>query len=367
MESKIQEARNRKASGKYNCAQAVACTYAPALGVDEEAIRNITNAFGRGMGNMEGTCGSIVGAGVILGIATADRSVAMQGMKRIMERFKERNSSTVCRQLKGIDTGCPLRACNDCVADSAEFLEDELRALAPRWRRIAVMAAMDKEVNLLRDLLGPDAVVSAAGHVDLIIGRLGNAEIAIAKSGIGKVNAALATRAVIDYFHPDAVVSTGVAGGTGNKAGILDVVVADRLAYHDVWCGPGTEPCVPDGFGPYFTADANLLALPALEPRQGVFRGLICSGDSFISKPGEVAEIRRKQPEVMAVEMESTAIAHVCASEGIPFVAVRVVSDTPGAHADNASQYETFWDDAPKRTFAVVSSLLDEMTSTTAK
>lgn len=220
---------------------------------------------------------------------------------------------------------------------------------------------MDKEVNLLMSLLEGPTARCKAGHVDIITGRIGGCEIAIAKSGIGKVNAALATRAVIDHFGPDAVVSTGVAGGTGSAAGILDVVVADRLAYHDVWCGPGTEPCVADGFGPYFEADGNLLALPALAPREGVLRGLICSGDSFISRPEEVAEIRRKQPEVMAVEMESTAIAHACAIEGIPFVAVRVVSDTPGADADNSSQYENFWDDAPRKTFAIVSALLRQM------
>lgn len=232
-------------------------------------------------------------------------------------------------------------------------------------QRIAVIAAMDKEVNLLLSLLGSGTEIRQAGHTRLTVGHIGTAEVAIAKSGIGKVNAALATRDIIDHFRPDAVVSTGVAGGTGSRAGILDVVVADRLAYHDVWCGPGTEPCVPDGFAAYFTADPALLSLAALAPREGVFRGLVCSGDSFISRAEEVAEIRRKQPDVMAVEMESTAIAHVCAAEGIPFVAVRVVSDTPGAHDDNASQYENFWDVAPQRTFAVVSALLGELAGVT--
>lgn len=230
-----------------------------------------------------------------------------------------------------------------------------------RYRRIAVIAAMDKEAALLRSLLGDDAAERHYGRIPMTVGRIGDTEVAVARSGIGKVNAALATRDIIDSFHPDAVVSTGVAGGTGAAAGILDVVVADRLAYHDVWCGPGTEPCVPDGFGPCFHAAPDLLALPALAPRPGVIRGLVCSGDAFISTAAEVAEIRRKQPDVMAVEMESTAIAHACAIADVPMVAVRVVSDTPGAHHDNAAQYENFWDDAPKKTFAVVSALLEQM------
>lgn len=230
-----------------------------------------------------------------------------------------------------------------------------------KYQRIAVVAAMDKEVELLRSLLQGETAAIKAGRTAMLTGRMGGAEIAIAKSGIGKVNAALAVRDIIDAFHPDAVVSTGVAGGTGHGAGILDVVVADRLAYHDVWCGPGTEPCVPDGFGPYFRSDADILALPALAEREGLRHGLVCSGDSFISRPEEVAEIRRKQPDVMAVEMESTAIAHACALARTPMVAVRVVSDTPGAEEDNASQYENFWDAAPKRTFAVLRELLAQM------
>ncbi|MDE6545628.1 MAG: hypothetical protein K2L63_05975, partial [Paramuribaculum sp.] len=83
------------------------------------------------------------------------------------------------------------------------------------YRRIAVIAAMDKEAALLRSLLGDDAAECHDGRIPMTVGRIGDTEVAIAKSGIGKVNAALATRDIIDTFHPDAVVSTGVAGGTG--------------------------------------------------------------------------------------------------------------------------------------------------------
>lgn len=129
MDSKIEEARSRKASGKYNCAQAIVSTYASAVGLEENKAMDLGAAFGIGMGNMEGTCGSLVGAGIIIGIATGERARAMQAMKRMMEAFAERNCSTKCKDLKGIDSGCPLRQCNDCVADSAEFLENELSRL----------------------------------------------------------------------------------------------------------------------------------------------------------------------------------------------------------------------------------------------
>ena len=75
---------------------------------------------------MEGTCGSLVGAGMALGLVTKDRDLARKRMKKIMEKFRERNGATQCRQLKGVDTGRVLRECPDCVADAAEFLEEFL-------------------------------------------------------------------------------------------------------------------------------------------------------------------------------------------------------------------------------------------------
>ena len=78
------------------------------------------------MGTMEGTCGALVGAGTILGLKINDRVKARAARKTIMTRFKEKNGATVCAQLKGIDTGIPLRDCNGCCADAAELLEQEL-------------------------------------------------------------------------------------------------------------------------------------------------------------------------------------------------------------------------------------------------
>ncbi len=125
--TKIELARERKLSGRWNCAQAISCTYCDAVGVDESAMNAAGAAFGSGMGCLEGTCGAIIGAGLIIGARhNADRAKAMKAMRRIIERFQERNGATICKHLKGIDTGISLRQCPDCVADAAEFLEDEL-------------------------------------------------------------------------------------------------------------------------------------------------------------------------------------------------------------------------------------------------
>ena len=126
MESRKHLAAEKKRCNSHNCAQAVACTYCDLVGLPEQTAKDLASSFGGGMGNREGTCGALVGAGMILGLKTKDRELSKKRMKEIMTRFQERNGATRCCLLKGIGTGKVLRECPDCVADAAEFLEDYL-------------------------------------------------------------------------------------------------------------------------------------------------------------------------------------------------------------------------------------------------
>lgn len=126
MDTRKQLAAEKKRCNTHNCAQAVVCTYCDLVGLPEQTALDIAGAYGTGMGNMEGTCGALVGAGMILGLATKDRILSRARMKEIMTKFQERNGATRCRLLKGIDTGVKLRDCPDCVADASEFLEEYL-------------------------------------------------------------------------------------------------------------------------------------------------------------------------------------------------------------------------------------------------
>ena len=123
MESRKQMAVEKKHCG-LNCAQAVLCTYADIAGIDEETAIRLAAPFGAGMGNMEGTCGAITGAGLVLGLVS--EGPATKQMRQIMNKFRERNGATQCKLLKGVGTGKVLRECSDCVADAAEFLEEEI-------------------------------------------------------------------------------------------------------------------------------------------------------------------------------------------------------------------------------------------------
>ena len=126
METKKFEAAEKKRSGQCNCAQSVICSYCDRMDIDEQTALNIGNSFAAGMGNMEGTCGALVGAGVVLGLVNKDRAKSVREMREIISKFQERNGATQCKVLKGIESGNVLRECPDCVADACEFLEDAI-------------------------------------------------------------------------------------------------------------------------------------------------------------------------------------------------------------------------------------------------
>ena len=124
MESRIQITAEKKRCNSHNCAQAILHTSADVAGINEEAAMNIAGAFGGGMGCMEGTCGALVGAGLVVGLVNKDKVKSMKQMRQMMTKFQERNGATQCKLLKGIGTKVVLRECPLCVADAAEFLEE---------------------------------------------------------------------------------------------------------------------------------------------------------------------------------------------------------------------------------------------------
>lgn len=224
--------------------------------------------------------------------------------------------------------------------------------------RIVILAAMDKEVELLLPLLSEMKVSDAEG-CRVHIGNVSGHELCVMKCGIGKVNSALNAFRAIRFFNPDLVINSGVAGGADRSMKVGSVLIATSAAYHDVWCGPGTIPGQIDGMPQRFELDADTVEKCRRLPDSDEYRfGLICTGDRFISKAEEVAHIKEIYPDVLACDMESASIAHACRECGVPCSVIRVVSDTPG-EADNISQYADFWTEAPVKTFRAVRYLLE--------
>lgn len=221
--------------------------------------------------------------------------------------------------------------------------------------KILILAAMDKELRLLSSILDNGNEENVKG-TSVLSGTVGAHEIYVAKCGIGKVNAAVNAYKIISEICPDLVINSGVAGGAGVSIGT--VLVADSVAYHDVWCGPGTDYGEADGLPLYMRPSGLVCDIAKNLGKEGdVMLGLICTGDKFISKPEELSAIRIHFPDVKAVDMESAAIAQVCCMNKIDFAIVRVVSDTPG-EGENISQYKNFWTDAPIKTFETLKTII---------
>ncbi len=132
METRINQAEERHKKG-YNCCQAIVCTYCDLFGTDEETAFKMTEGFGLGMGGMQSTCGAVSGAVAVAGLKNSQgtsnpttKASTYKISKEIVKRFEEKNGTSICRELKGIDTGKVIRSCPDCIRDAAEIVEELL-------------------------------------------------------------------------------------------------------------------------------------------------------------------------------------------------------------------------------------------------
>lgn len=118
----------------FNCAQAVACTFAEELGVSQEVIFAACEGFGLGMGGMEATCGAVSGAVMAAGFKNscadienpATKAATYKLTREITKQFAEKNITLVCKELKGVETGTVIRSCPDCIMDAVEIAEKVL-------------------------------------------------------------------------------------------------------------------------------------------------------------------------------------------------------------------------------------------------
>ena len=123
----IQERQDHAADLKreMNCCQAVVRAFADTLALDETTLMSIGSGFGSGMGTMEGTCGALVGAIMVVGSRT-NGSGTISLSRKMLPRFKELCGATICRDLKGIETGKVLCTCDNCVRHAVLAAEEAL-------------------------------------------------------------------------------------------------------------------------------------------------------------------------------------------------------------------------------------------------
>ena len=111
-----------------NCCQAVLVAFADKLCKSEDNLLRLGSGFGSGMATMEGTCGALVGAIMVSSLLSPDGE-ARNNSRAIMSRFKELcGGATICRDLKGIETGKMLCSCEDCVRNAVLSAGEALKA-----------------------------------------------------------------------------------------------------------------------------------------------------------------------------------------------------------------------------------------------
>ncbi len=99
-----------------NCCQAVVSALADQMELTEAQLHAAGAGFGGGMGNREGTCGALVGAGIVAGLHGGGQPFGFG--KALSDDFLKNCGAVICRDLKRIENGRPLCACEDCVRNA---------------------------------------------------------------------------------------------------------------------------------------------------------------------------------------------------------------------------------------------------------
>ena len=125
IEERAAQAAAWKAAGQCNCAQAVMRAFEDKLPVDADTLMKLGAGYAAGMGCMESTCGALIGAVMVAGVAT-DGKGTPRISKELLQNFEEKCGATLCKDLKGVETGAPLCPCLECVRSAVLALSEVL-------------------------------------------------------------------------------------------------------------------------------------------------------------------------------------------------------------------------------------------------
>lgn len=225
--------------------------------------------------------------------------------------------------------------------------------------KIGIIAAMPEELVHLTQNLDKPQEVQVLGNT-YYTGTIGKTEVVLVQSGIGKVMSAMSVAVLADHFQVEAIINTGSAGALAEGIAVGDVVIADKLIYHDVDVTAfGYAYGQMAGQPLYFESDKNFITriqtnLSQLD--QTWHLGLIATGDSFIAGDDKIASIKSHFPDVLAVEMEGAAIAQAAQALDLPFLVIRAMSDN--ANHEASISFDEFIIEAGRRSAQVLLAFL---------
>lgn len=175
---------------------------------------------------------------------------------------------------------------------------------------VGAVFALGEESGGLEDLLEEVATIQGNGFA-IRVGHWKGRRVALAISGAGRACVARAAEALILGHHPRLVFSAGFCGGLNDSVKRLDLVVAERIVSQS---------------GEELAVDLEPIRSAPLLSRAGVHVGRIVTADAIVRSPREKRALGQ-QFDALAVDLESAAVAEVCARRNVRFLAVRVVSD----------------------------------------
>lgn len=207
--------------------------------------------------------------------------------------------------------------------------------------KIALITAMHSEYNEIKSLLDKGTITTS--HT-----------FSVHECGMGKVNAAMvAERLCLE--GAEAIISVGIAGGIDGALTQSDTVLSTRLAYHDVWCGVPNQKGQVQDLPLYYESQLFQNVDVA-----GVKKGLIVTGDQFITDEAQLKQIKADFPEALAVDMESAAIAQVCHQNQVLFGSIRMISDVVGEEYQQ-QMYENFWETCPNKLAEITKEIIEKL------
>jgi adenosylhomocysteine nucleosidase len=204
---------------------------------------------------------------------------------------------------------------------------------------LLLQVAMDVETDAYEaDLDAPERV--DIGGYRCALGRVDGVPVAVLRTRIGAINAAASTALAVERLKPRLVLNQGLAGGHDRALHRGDIVIGEKVvpiaAYQSPARGPG-EGVDPRAWamGPFDDEDerteACLRADPALVAMLTVasaraLPGVIGSGDAW-NREADFIDHLHNAYGTSCEEMEAFAAGCVCRNRGIPFLAVRILSN----------------------------------------
>lgn len=230
--------------------------------------------------------------------------------------------------------------------------------------KIAIMGAMVEEIEPLLEYFKEYEIVDYADN-RYYFAKYKDLELIIAYSKIGKVFAALTAATMIERFKATKLLFSGVAGAISSDLKIGDLIVATKLAQHDLDITAFGHPFgyVPEG-KVFIESDKELLDISKkVANSKAIYlkEGVIATGDQFVNS-SEKKEWIQKTFHADALEMEGASVAVVCDALDIPFFILRSISDS--ADMDAGFDFEEFLKSSSKKSASFLISMLDEIATT---